>query len=396
MRTKLLTTVSASAIALGTLAGQPARADDDFTAPSGSDWYISLFGGGAIQESTHSFMGEVFDITTKDGFALGGAVGTELVPGLRAEAEITYLRQKTRNSTSSGGGGNFPIPGDTEAAIFLANLWKDIDLGALTSFYVGGGLGAALQDIKARQPGTNRRNWDDGGIALAGQLGAGFRVALTDQLSLDAGYRFKIAVDANMQNRNGTAPATLTMYNHVVQGGLNWSFHGAGQSQTATAGFLSGANWYASLFSGPVSGEDFPLMVEDTTYLVKNKSGFTIGGAVGTHLAPGLRAEIEASYIGSEARAATSGADREQASGGIDQVYVLANLWKDFQAGVISPYLGAGLGVGIIGFDGFRLNNDRLDSSGVGLAAQVGLGAKVTLTDALTLDSLFEKTAKES
>ena len=48
-------------------------------------------------------MDAVFDITTKDGFALGGAVGTELVPGLRAEAEITYLRQKTRNSTSSSG-----------------------------------------------------------------------------------------------------------------------------------------------------------------------------------------------------------------------------------------------------------------------------------------------------
>ena len=67
---------------------------------------------------------------------------------------------------------------------------------------------------------------NDTSLALAGQVGGGIRIPFGDNITLDAGYRFKGALavltkgDVSDDGDHGSA----TYYSHVGQIGLTWGF----------------------------------------------------------------------------------------------------------------------------------------------------------------------------
>ena len=108
---------------------------------------------------------------------------------------------------------------------------------------------------------------------------------------------------------------------------------------------------YVSVFGGfalpsTVSGQysdgdpiDLPL-----------NSGYLLGVAVGTHLMPNLRGEVELSYSHREVTGtfSSSGSNYSDA-GSFSTAYLLGNLWYDLDLGNgFTPYLGGGLGVAVL------------------------------------------------
>ena len=210
-RARLHATASISAIAIALLWSAPsARAGDTLQDILGPTPYITLFGGGNFARSNTNYLDDIYDVRLKNGFTVGAAMGNTIDHGLRFERELSYQRNKNDKTRFRLGDPFDPMTDDTEATFLLANLWKDIDTG-LGSFYVGGGIGTAF--VSSKQDGEQQ--WNDTGIALAAQLGAGLRVAVSNSLALDLGYRLKGAMDAPFNGVGNSSNAAMTIYSAI-------------------------------------------------------------------------------------------------------------------------------------------------------------------------------------
>ena len=391
MGSKLRTTVSASAIALGiALSSQAARAADPMEEAFGPDWYVSVFGGMSFARGNASYSGDDYDIRLKDGYSIGAAMGRHLGNGFRAESELSYVRNSNKSWENSGGDPYEPLDGETSAVFMLGNLWKDFRISDRVQPYVGGGLGTAY--LMSDGDDNDGDGWDDSSIGLAAQFGAGVRFAVTDRMALEAGYRLKAVIDASFDGDPdfGDQNGAFSFYSHSAQLGLSYALGEGSQIMSMESDEPSA--WYVSVFGGGVFPEKTSWEYNGTVYALDHKTGFTIGAAVGTHLAPGLRAELELSYLraalDSFSPEATSVGD---ASGHLEQAYLLANVWKDFNLGMISPYIGGGVGFGSARFDNGTTENINGgviigDDTGYGLAGQFGVGARMAVGDNMSVD----------
>lgn len=385
----LRTSVSVSALAVGImLSSQAARAADPMEQAYGPNWYVSVFGGGSFASALTHYDDDVYDVRLNDGFTVGVAVGSHLGNGLRFERELTYLRHandETRYDTTD----NYSsMSGNTEAIFLLANLWKDIDIG-FGSVYAGGGLGTAFVQHNGEwaDDETGDITGNDSGIGLAGQLGAGLRIPLSDRFGFDLGYRLRAAVEATLDG-DGEEHAATTVYSHSVQLGLTYAFGENSQFMPPTGSGAGGSDWYVSVFGGGVFPEDVNFDY-GSVYALQSKTGFTVGAAVGTHLAPGLRGELELSYLRHAIDGYTSTGDDSgsDASGHVEQFFALANVWKDIPLGMVSPYFGGGIGFGTTRMDDVIKDGDEVGGkAGLGFAGQLGAGARIGITDNLAAD----------
>ncbi len=383
MGNKLRATVSATAIAFGiALSSQAARAADPVEQVLAPDWYVSVFGGMSFSRAQAGYDASQYDIKLKDGFSVGAAVGRQLGNGFRAESEISYVRNSNKAYRTNDGSYDPDMNGETAAVFLLGSLYKDFRISGTFQPYVGAGLGTAI--LMAEEDDDN--HWDDTNIALAGQVGAGLRVGLSDRLALDVGYRLRAAIDATLNSADGDDNAVFSYYSHTVQAGI---FYALGEnSQAMPSGGGDPSDWYVSLFAGGVMTDTNWNYSNSSQYFIDHKNGFTVGGAVGTHLAPGLRAELELSYARSalDSYSTEDGSDYP-AGGHLEQGFLLANLWKDFDAGMLTPYIGGGIGFGLAHFDNADLDGDILsDDTGLGFAGQFGFGARMAVSDNLSVD----------
>ena len=382
MRKNIKASVSVMALAMGVaLSATTALAADPVQEAMQDNWYVSVFGGASFARAQASYNESQYDIRLNDGFSVGAAIGRHVGNGFRTESELSYVRNSHDEYTTDDGAYDPDMNGDTDAIFLLGNLWKDIRLSDSVQPYIGGGLGTALLSSEE----SDEQNWDDSAIALAGQLGAGVRVAVTDRMALDAGYRLRAVVDASLQSVDGDDNGVFSFYSHSAQLGLSYAL-GEG-SQAMPSGGGDPSNWYVSLFGGGVHTRTI-WNYSDYAYSVEHDTGFTIGGAIGTHLAPGLRTELEISYLRSALDSySTADGDDDPASGHLEQGFLLGNIWKDFQVGGLTPYIGGGLGFGLLhlengDFDGDTQTND----TGYGLAGQFGFGARMAVSDNLSVD----------
>ena len=114
----------------------------------------------------------------------GIAVGVNL--GLfRAEGEFTYSEYDFDEAVSSGG--STVVDGDVTALRFMANLYYDITMLPLISPYVGLGLGVVDSDAEGVISGAAFEEKD---TEFAFQIMAGIGIELSDELIIEAGYRF--------------------------------------------------------------------------------------------------------------------------------------------------------------------------------------------------------------
>jgi opacity protein-like surface antigen len=87
----------------------------------------------------------------------------------------------------------------TDVQFLLANAFFDIETGTAVTPYLGAGLGAArvtgmLEDLCGCVSGGTQVR-----LVPAAQLGGGVRVAVSDPVSLDIGYRFKLAASPDFR-----------------------------------------------------------------------------------------------------------------------------------------------------------------------------------------------------
>jgi opacity protein-like surface antigen len=350
-----------------------------------SDWYVSLFAGAMQSKANWTYQdGSVFVVDQKKGFTVGGAIGTELAPGLRAELELSYARSALDSFVENTANGDLPASGHVDQGFLLANIWKDFDLGMVTP-YIGGGIGFGLAkfdhaDLFFRAPS------DDTGYGFAGQFGLGARVALADDLSLDLGYRFKSIVDALIIGGNGfPSNSEIATTNHVVQLGLNYGL-GAGSGDSSSS--VVPGTTYVSLFGGAVLPLDTHASVDFHDYLVDFKTGFTVGAAVGANLTDNLRGELELAFQNYKVNNVEEQGNLTSNPGGkINSYFLMTNLWRDVDLGNgFKPYIGGGVGLGLMDVNIVYGNNHEVDGTNLGLAAQVGSGVRLDVTDNMTLD----------
>ena len=118
----------------------------------------------------------------------------------------------------------------TDVQFLLLNAFYDIETGSPITPYLGGGLGVArvtstFGDVCLCGTVTQTR------LAPAAQLGGGVRIAISDPLSLDIGYRYKLAADPGFSDLDtffigGGAYAGLGVHAsgligvHTLQAGL--------------------------------------------------------------------------------------------------------------------------------------------------------------------------------
>ncbi len=357
--------------------------------PDEMDWYVSLFGGALIGDDMGMDYGTVYALDNKTGFTIGGAIGTYLAPGLRGELEVSYMRQAA-DSYSGLVTGSRPSSGDVDQVYILTNLWKDFHVGAFSP-YVGAGIGVGYINTDDYVFNANTV-WDTDGVGLAGQFGAGVRVAVTENLALDAGYRFKSIVNALLPgDAAGVSDNTsLATYNHIVQVGLTYGFGGMNITPVADPDPMDKtSDWYLSIFAGAAVPEETHISYSGGNYLVDFKTGFTVGAVAGTNVLPEMRGELELSYVEYESDTSTEGGVTLNAPGDVGAVFLLANLWQDFDIGMgFTPYGGFGLGMAFTNVEIDVLNNGGgIDDTSTALGSQLGAGITFDVSDKVTIDA---------
>ena len=145
-----------------------------------------------------------YEKTHKDnvwGLRLAAGASTPVTHGkLRTELEFGW-NDKAKDSkgefVTTSGDTALPYDLDSKVTVFssMINVYYDIDTGTKFTPYVGAGLGMAHLKNKATASGSFRnapleKNDTEEENHLAWNLGFGMNYALTDNLSLDFGYRY--------------------------------------------------------------------------------------------------------------------------------------------------------------------------------------------------------------
>ncbi len=155
--------------------------------------------------------------------------------------------------------------------------------------------------------------------------------------------------------------------------------------------------WYVSLFGGASFLDEVEITYSNSGTAGLSETvtdaGFIVGGAVGTHINSNLRAEVEVSYFENSVNELEFPYTPASfsASGHVNSVNVLVNVWHDFDlGGGFTPYIGGGAGVGFVDARGFRPNPpddfNELIGSDTGFAFQVGAGLQFEMTDMIGVD----------
>ncbi len=197
-------------------------------------------------------VGSTSDSDNDDVFGGALAVGYDFskrfdVP-LRAELEYSILSQAKSGVTEevkmSGPNALLSLDQELDIQTLFANVYYDINTGTRITPYVGAGIGMAFIDAQSDLSVTP--TWGSGASLdvdsgtksntnFAWNVGAGAGVALTDNLSVDLGYRFAYLGEAKSDTITLTdTPAagasvdisskTENLYMHQVLLGLRYTF----------------------------------------------------------------------------------------------------------------------------------------------------------------------------
>ena len=188
--------------------------------------YVTIFGGyalsGDLQGQTTEY--QVY-IPEQAGYTIGGAIGTRILPNVRGEVELSYVHKGINTDQAQYEGSTSTASGSYNTLYALGNIWYDINLGSSITPYVGGGAGLAVI-----MPNFNEEDGDPytvNAVAFAGQVGAGIRYAIADNMTLDLGYRAKATFNGTLTNTDGASDQGITGINHLdqtVQLGLSVGF----------------------------------------------------------------------------------------------------------------------------------------------------------------------------
>ncbi len=120
-----------------------------------------------------------------------GAVRTELELNIKQDAEKTYHDEDGSTKMSM------------ENNSIMLNVYYDIDTGTKFTPYVGAGIGASRLKASLKYNDLDGAfNGSKSKTNFAWQIGAGVSYAMTDNLALDAGYRYTDAGEVKWYNND--------------------------------------------------------------------------------------------------------------------------------------------------------------------------------------------------
>jgi len=197
----------------------------------GDNWYVSLFGGASnLEEFDINSTGSAPPLAatsfksengTKSGFIFGIAVGKEVMPNLRGELEVSFFENDIKSINFPGFPPSVSATGHVNSVNILANVWRDFDAGNGFKPYVGGGVGIGFVDAKTRATGGVFDEFDDSAIGFAFQVGTGFKIAITEIIEADIGYRFRGVTGVTLKSEFPTQVNQSTnIFGHYIQAGI--------------------------------------------------------------------------------------------------------------------------------------------------------------------------------
>lgn len=184
--------------------------------------YVTVQGGWTQQED-HDFTastGAKINTQMKDGYVVVGALGRQY-GNIRAELEGSY-RVNDVDTHQTTGPALAGSRGETRVIAGMGNLYYDMPTGGALTPYIGGGIGAA--DVQFENYGTNATGTvlDDGETVFAYQGMAGLNFAVTNNLSLNAEYRYFATNDVEVQS--GTRTSEIEYRSHNLMAGARYLF----------------------------------------------------------------------------------------------------------------------------------------------------------------------------
>ncbi|MDC9824025.1 outer membrane beta-barrel protein [Devosia sp. ZB163] len=229
MKRILSAAAAAAVVASAGAAGAADLAVETITAGPATQqggFYATFFAGGSLPEAKVTAydggvpVGITFDVGFDTGYIVGGAIGREILDNLRGEVEFSVVSSEV--SELLGG----PVPDGAMKSTgynLLANLWYDIDTGTAFTPYLGGGVGYGY-DVLSSDFSSDESNTS----GLLYQLGAGINYAVTEDVSLGLGYRYRVQPDAEVTDPDfpmGPGDKVVSSAtNHIVQAGVTFSF----------------------------------------------------------------------------------------------------------------------------------------------------------------------------
>lgn len=150
------------------------------------------------------------------------------MPNLRGDVELSFASHpvsRTATISFSGGSGTVTTTGGVGTVYLLGNIWYDFDTGSTFTPYVGGGLGVADIMPNVTLAGIGTVAYNTSAFALAGQIGAGVKFKVADNVSLDLGYRVKDVLNGSLTGTpTGTNLTGVTYLDQAVQVGMQFGF----------------------------------------------------------------------------------------------------------------------------------------------------------------------------
>ncbi len=185
-------------------------------------FYAGLVGGGnflASKEVVTSVTGQA-DVAAQKaadvGFYGGLLVGYKVSSNIRAELEGTYILRGETYGT---------ITGNLNTLRIMANGYLDFDIGSAVKPYLGAGLGMSF--MKSDHVNNNAFFYNpQTANVFTYMVGTGITYGLSDNFSLDVGYRFVLAQDAEF-TLSGQAVQTIHKHSiaeHNAQVGVKMAF----------------------------------------------------------------------------------------------------------------------------------------------------------------------------
>ncbi len=331
-----------------------------------------------------------FDNSFSGGFFIGNYLGS----GFRGELAVDVLNFDGGFATDGPIGVGETMTGDARSVAFTASLWRDLPgIGSLTP-YIGLGAGLAHTESEYLQSNANANFFEGDDWSPVGLAGAGVRVGVTDRLTLDLGYRFTSVINTRdiqvLPTFNDQDYGNGNYTSHQLSAGLAYRFGGP-ETHTQSMpslygpvylGGFFGSSWTADGHVGVDQNEE-----GETVFSNPNSS---FGILAGAPVAPGLRGEIELSFLRSEADRALDNIITNPDvpyAGRFDQTFALVNLWQDFAHGPFTTYIGGGLGFAHVDFDVDALDTTYFfDGSATVFARQFGAGLRYQAKPGLTFD----------
>lgn len=172
----------------------------------------------------------------KGSFSLGAGVGYKVNKYFRTDLTADYWFKSTFRGQTSDGVDVSVDQSRVSALLLLANAYADLGTWHGVTPYVGAGIGGAYvkwDDLHNTIGPDTTTHEGAKGWRFAYAVMAGASYCLTDNLLLDAGYRFSHIQGGKMfQLANGAGPGFDRGFNtHEVRAGLRYQFGNSGCSE---------------------------------------------------------------------------------------------------------------------------------------------------------------------